>query len=291
MQNNMNWIITSSFMFISSIIYYSFVRKAQQNKIDNRSYVFVNAFIPLLFLFAFSIFQKNTILINPLFIGIIFFQAFFLSYIGSIAGYIAIGKAPNAGYSLVIQKSYSIYTSIAAVFLFDSVLSFRKFIAILIILICTAILSISRGKKINTANYSWVIYSFLAFFCFGTSSLINKYVFSQGVPSSVILFWIMLFVSLFAFIDLLKNKKEIPVTILKNNWLLLFIMGFSVTFFYYFKQISEVTAPNIGYVGAINVASNAFFTILVALVFKDVLSWRKLLAVLGVTVGLILLVI
>lgn len=287
----MNWVITSSLMFFSSIIYYLFVRKAQQNKIDNRSYVFINTFIPLLFLLAFSIFQKYTILINPLFIGILFFQAFFLSYIGSIAGYIAIGKAPNAGYSLVIQKSYSIYTSIAAVFLFNSVLSIYKFIAILIILICTAIISITRGKKINVVNYSWVIYSFLAFFCFGTSSLVNKYVFSQGIPPSVILFWIMLFVSLFAFIDLLKNIKEVPIQILKNNWLLLFIMGFSVTFFYYFKQISEVSAPNIGYVGAINAASNAFFTVLVALVFKDTLSWRKFVAVLGVTFGLMLLIL
>jgi len=67
-------------------------------------------------------------------------------------------------------------------------------------------------------------------------------------------------------------------------------MGISVTFFYYFKQVSEVTSPNIGYVGAINAASNAFYTILVASIFKDALSWRKLLAVLGVTLGLLILV-
>jgi len=68
-------------------------------------------------------------------------------------------------------------------------------------------------------------------------------------------------------------------------------IGFSVTFFYYFKIVSEVAAPNIGYVNAINTASNAFYTVLVALIFKDHLSVKKFLAVLGVTAGLILLVL
>lgn len=68
-------------------------------------------------------------------------------------------------------------------------------------------------------------------------------------------------------------------------------MGTSVSFFYYFLQIPEVIGPNLGYVSAINTASNAFYTILVALIFKDHLSLKKFLAVLGVTAGLILLVI
>ena len=106
----------------------------------------------------------------------------------------------------------------------------------------------------------------------------------------MILLWIMFFVSIFAFIDLLKNKRQISKETIKNNFLLLICMGISVTFFYYFKQVSEVTSPNIGYVGAINAASNAFYTILVASIFKDALSWRKLLAVLGVTLGLLILV-
>ncbi|KKP67606.1 MAG: hypothetical protein UR68_C0008G0008 [Candidatus Roizmanbacteria bacterium GW2011_GWA2_35_19] len=278
-------------MFFSSIVYYLIIKKAQINKIDNRLYMVVNFSIPAFLFLFFNIKKGLDIFIHPLSIFYIFIASFIFSYIGSVISYIAINKAPNAGYSLVIQKSYAIFTSIAAIYLFQSSLPLIKFMAILLIVVSTGAISITRGKKLNFKNYLWVIYSVISFFCFGGISLFNKYMVTKGIPPTVVLFWTMVFVSSISIINLIKNGINIAFHPTLGNWLTLFGIGFSVTFFYYFKIISEVTAPNIGFVNAINTASNAFYTVLVAFIFKDHLSWKKFMAVLGVTFGLILLVV
>ena len=251
----------------------------------------VNFSIPAFLFLFFNIKKGLDIFIHPLSIFYIFIASFIFSYIGSVISYIAINKAPNAGYSLVIQKSYAIFTSIAAIYLFQSSLPLIKFMAILLIVVSTGAISITRGKKLNFKNYLWVIYSVISFFCFGGISLFNKYMVTKGIPPTVVLFWTMVFVSSISIINLIKNGINIAFHPTLGNWLTLFGIGFSVTFFYYFKIISEVTAPNIGFVNAINTASNAFYTVLVAFIFKDHLSWKKFMAVLGVTFGLILLVV
>lgn len=286
----MNWIITSFLMFGSSIIYYLIVKKAQLSKIENKFYMVANFSIPAVLFFALNLNQQFSMVIPFKFIIAILLQSFFLSYIGAAIGYVAINKAPNAGYSLVIQKSYAIYTSFAAIYLFNSSLTLKKLFAILIVLVSSAIISITRGKHIRSHHYMWVFLSLISFFCYGTAALVNKYIISQGVPSPVLLFWVMIFVTLISSVDLFIHRTKAQFHATPHNVLLLFLIGFSVFFFYYFKQISEVAAPNIGYVNAINTASNAAYTILVALIFKDHLSWKKMIAVLGVTLGLILLV-
>lgn len=287
----MNWIITSFLMFASSIVYYLIIKKAQINKIDNKLYMVVNFSIPAFLFLFFNIRNGLNIFISPWSIIFIFLASFIFSFIGSAISYNAISIAPNAGYSLVIQKSYAIFTSFAAIYLFRSSLAPVKFFAILLIVFSTGIISVSKGKKLSLENYCWVVYSFISFFCFGGISLFNKYMVTQGLPPTVVLFWTMVFVSLISFIDLKINKTKVPFKANLENWITLFSIGFSVTFFYYFKIISEVASPNIGYVNAINTASNAFYTILVALIFKDHLSWKKFIAVVGVTAGLILLVL
>ena len=287
----MNWIVTSFLMFVSSIIYYLIIKKAQLNKIENKLYMVFNFAVPTLLFLFINISKHINIFIDLKLIGIILLISFFLNYIGSSVSYLAISKAPNAGYSVIIQKSYAVYTSIAAIYLFHSFLSLRKFFAILFIIFSTAIVSITRGKKLNFKNYQWVVLSFVSFFCFGTLRLANKLIISAGVPVITLLFWAAFFTTIISLIDLILNKKQVKTKITINNFLFLLGIGVSVTFFYYFLQTAEVIAPNIGYVGAINTASNAFYTILVALIFKDHLSVKKFLAVLGVTAGLILLVI
>jgi drug/metabolite transporter (DMT)-like permease len=221
----------------------------------------------------------------------LFLNAFFLSYIGSSVSYVAISKAPNAGYSLIIQKSYAVYTSIAAIYLFHSTLTVTKFVAILIVLASTAFISISPDKKVKKQNYWWVILSFISFFCFGTLRLTNKMFVSAGVPVIVLLFWTQAFVAFFSTIDYLLHKEKLDLKIHRNDIPILVALGISVTFFYYFLQISEVTAPNIGYVNILNTASNAVYTILVAWLFKDKLTKEKILAVITATIGIIILVI
>lgn len=50
-------------------------------------------------------------------------------------------------------------------------------------------------------------------------------------------------------------------------------------------------APNVGYVNAINAGSIAAVTIFAVLLFKDELTPKKAVGILGVTAGLILLLV
>lgn len=289
----MNWIISSLLMMISSIIYYTIIRYAQRNGIPNKAYMLANFSIPAFFFYWFTTSQGYSVLISFLYIGIIFAQSFFLSYLGSIISFKAIQNAPNAGYSLVIQKSYAVYTSVAAIFLFGSELTLVKFIAIALVLISSALLSISPSSdKAKRKNSVWVLLSFFAFFCYGTSALVTKYIYMQGIPSTVILFWITLFVTLFSLIDLYIHRSQVQFSLkTAKHYLLLFLIGFSVTFFYYFKQISEVTAPNIGYVGAMNTASNGIYTVIIAFLFKEHLTWKKLAIVIAIITGILVIIL
>jgi len=287
----MNWIVASAIMYCASIIYYLFVRKAAGEKINYRFSNIANFSIPAVLYFSINIAQHQNMLLPLNILFFIFLAALFLSYLGSVASYIAISIAPNAGYSLIIQKSYAVYTSIVAIFLFHSTITPLKFVAVLITLASTAFISISPGKKVNKANYLWVLLSFVSFFCFGSLRLTNKFIFTLGVPSTVLLFWTMMFVALFSIADFFINRKKVSTSISKSSLLTLVGIGFSVTFFYYFLQTAEFMAPNIGYVNAINTSSNAAFTLLVAWLFKDKLTKAKMFAVVTATIGLILLII
>ncbi len=288
----MNWIITSFLMFSSSIIYYLITKKSVLNKIDRRIYLLVNFSIPLVFFLTMNIIQGKSIFVDLRTIVLIFLNALIFNYIGSTLGYLGIEKAPNAGYSVTIQKSYAVYTSIASIFLFGQSLSPFKFFAILIIIVSTAFIMIEKKVNHSKFNNAWIFYSVAALFLFGTLRLNNRLIITHtSTPAITMLFWSMAFTTLFCLIDLLRNKHNIEVKFSKQNVLVLLGVGLSVTSFYYFLQISELIGPNLGYVSAINTASNAFYTVLVALIFKDHLSVKKFLAVLGVTIGLILLVV
>jgi uncharacterized membrane protein len=54
-------------------------------------------------------------------------------------------------------------------------------------------------------------------------------------------------------------------------------------------QYAFQTAPNVGYVNIINAASISAITILAALIFKDKLSLRKVIGVIGITGAIVLL--
>jgi uncharacterized membrane protein len=59
--------------------------------------------------------------------------------------------------------------------------------------------------------------------------------------------------------------------------------------FNYFMQVGFNLAPNVGFVNAANAASISLLTLMSAIIFKDELTLRKLVGVVGVTVGLLIL--
>jgi len=74
-------------------------------------------------------------------------------------------------------------------------------------------------------------------------------------------------------------------------FLILMLIGIFSTGFNLFQFLAIQSAPNIGYVNAINASSISVVTILAIILFKDEFSKKKLIGVLGVTIGLLLLLV
>lgn len=289
----MNWILASFLMLVFSNVYYLITRKAQINKIDRRIYLISNFFFSAIFYYIVIKYKQLSFIPNINTLVIIFLVAFFLSYIPSAVSYVAMSKAPNAGYSMVIQKSYAVFTTIASVFLFKSSFSWIKFLIVVFILFNVGLVSLADQKKNSRKNSnSWVLLSFIPFFGYGILRLSNKLIITtRNVDSVVLLFWTTLFVTIFSTVDFIIHRKKINIKLSKIDWTILISIGISVSFFYYFLLTAEITAPNLGYVSAINAASNAIFTVLVALIFKEKVTFKKMIGVLGTTIGIILLIL
>lgn len=290
----MNWILASILMLVFSNIYYFFIKLGQNRGITAKYSLVANFSIPpILYYFIGKSNGESFVIEMPVFLQILFIAVVF-NWIGSTVAYIAMQKAPNAGYSVIITKSYGVFTSIAAIFLFGSSFSWIKFLAILIILACTAIVSgVFENKKNKTlSDYKWVILSFVSFFCFGLLRLSGKWIVSiEQVPQFTYQTWSLTIVALISIIDLLLNRKSAYTKLDTGNILILLGTGIFVSGFYGFLLAAELSAPNLGYVGAINTASNAIFTLIAAKFLGDTFSMQRYLGVLGVTIGIILLVL
>jgi uncharacterized membrane protein len=292
------WIVYSATMFVSSIIMYLFIRASRTQGIDRRL-ISVGLFgVPAIMLGIYVAFNPQYLQINPYIILVGLLSSFFISYYGNTASLLGMEKSPNPGYSLVIQKGYAVFTSITAVFLFNSQLPLLKLLAIVFILISTGIIILSDSQK-NTENkkknFAWVFYSIYCFFAFGALSLVSKWVGSvQNVPTITWIFYTMSFIAIWVTIDYLKHIKwkiSEVFQISKKQLFTIVLSGVCLIVFSISMQNGRITAPNPGYVDAINASSNAFFTFLTSVFFKDELTREKLIGVVGVTIGLIILVV
>lgn len=283
----MNWLVASLIMFVSSIVFYLSVKKLQVLGVDKRVYTLANNLVPV-FLFAILAYRQGVSLWLTLGIILtIFLMRVGFNYLGTLAGYKGMELAPNAGYSLVIQKSYGVFTLFASVLLFGSELPIGKVLLSLFIIACAVYVGTEGEKKKKRSGGKWFGYSLLAMFSFGAISLSSKYFAIIGVEALAQLFWTILLTLAVTSADMRRLRGKIDLRLSKESYLYMLVLGVSVSVFYYFKLMAEITAPNIGYVGAINAASNAFYTVIVAKLFKDALNWKTMLAVLGITGGLI----
>jgi drug/metabolite transporter (DMT)-like permease len=293
----MTWIHYALFMYISSVVMYLALRVLQNKKVPSE----INNF----FMWGGAAVIFGLLAIYPYgfphlkweFILILFLNAYFLSYLGQKLSFEAIRKAENPGYSLMIQKSYAIYTSVAAVFLFGSELTLKSIVAIAIVIIFLAFLMMSDKKANKKSNNSegWIRDSFLAFFAFGTNALVAVWMLDQGVDPFTRVFYVIIFIGILFALDLYKkqtkNKELLKFFKIKSHYIWYFIMALGATLFNITMQMAYESTPNVGYVNIINTASIAAITVLCALLFKEKLTMEKFIGVLGVSGGIILLII
>lgn len=287
----MNWILAGFLMFISSVITYLLVRAASMRNMSG-SLQNVAMFLVPLFVFIPLAFSSGSGL------SVTFYQfvlltlsAVLFSYFGSKWSVISIGYAPNPGYSLILSKSYVVFTTVVAVVLFRSEITLRAALSIFLIVAFSSLILIDRKKTHASGVKSiWLVYALGAFFCWGMLAIMSKYLLDIGVPIYTRLVYVIGIACVLFLRDSWKEIKAVRV-FQHADWAIFIGMGIFSGAFNYFTQLGYLYAPNIGYINALNAASIALVTIGASILFHDEFSWRKFIGVVGVIVGLILLVL
>jgi len=283
----MNWILWSLLMFFSSVVMYLIVRKSTLLKIPSQLNNLAMFFIPLWVYLFLGFATKANFTISPLQLLTTIGAAILFSYLGNVASLKSIEFAPNSGYSLVISKSYVVFTTIVAVLLFNAQLTTIKAIAIALIIIFSAMIMITKKNTNKETKNIWLPLSFVAFFCWGLLSLTSKFLFNQGVNTFVFLTYAYIVVSSCVFTEI--KTKKIKLSGIKDNFKILLPIGILSTTFNLGMFEAIKVAPNVGYVNAINAASISLVTIMSIILFKDEFNLRKMIGVLGVILGLVMM--
>ncbi len=288
----MNWVMMSMGVIISAPVMYLFIRKAKdlekEIEIQNLS-IFL---IPTIVYFIYNIISGTSMIIEFKYFLIMLGAAIFFSLLGNIFSLKAVQLTNNPGYSLMIQKSYTIFTTIMSVFLFGSVITVKSVIAIIIVLFFTALIIIEKSDKKeanNNGNKVWILYTIGAFFAFGFLSLTSTYLGNQGLTPTVINFYICLIVTISFLIQIFLKKIKLSFDIKSIG---VFIgAGIPASIFNFCLIQGYLLAPNPGYISAANVASIAVLTVLYRIFFKDALTLKKSIGIVGILTGLFILFI
>lgn len=285
----MDWIGYSMMMFLSSVALYLTVRKS--SLIQTPSYLTNLAMfaIPLLAYIVLSLVYSSSMAVTWWQGAVLVVTAVVFAYGGNKASLKAIDAAPNPGYSLVLSKSYVLFTTIVAILLLGAEFTGQRAIAIVLIVAFSALIMISTGSN-KKSNDSWILLSLGAFFAWGMLSLSSKYLFNHGLDTISFLIYLYAIVTVcIVSIDRVRISKLKDTS--RDAKVLLVATGIFSTLFNLGQFEAIRLAPNLGYVNAINAASIAAVTIFAVILFKDELTPQKALGVAGVCVGLVLLLL
>jgi drug/metabolite transporter (DMT)-like permease len=284
----MNWIIASILMFLSSVALYFCVRKSNSLETPQQLNNLAMFFIPVIVYLFLAANTPTRFALSPFEYLLILIQGIFFSYLGNVFSLKGIQLAPNPGYSLIISKSYVVFTAVASIFIFSAPLTIKSVIAIIFIILFSAMLTIDKGKTKANSSKLWLPYTLGAFFCSGLLALSTKYLFNLGVPILTRLIYSMLVVTVLIFGEMLIKKIAV-FSLSKAQIVTLVFIGIFGSSYIYFMQVGFLLAPNVGFVNAANAGSISLLTLMSALIFKDELRLKKMIGIIGVTVGLLIL--
>ncbi len=284
----MNWIVASLLMFVSSVALYLCVRKSNSLKTPQQLNNLAMFLIPVLVYLLLTVRTPTSFTLTPFEYFLIFIQGVFFSYLGNVLSLKGIEYAPNPGYSLIISKSYVVFTAVASIFIFSAPLTIKTMIAIAFIIVFSAIITIDKDKDRTNSHKLWFPYTIGAFFCWGFLALSSKYLLNMGVPILTRLILSMIVVTLLILGEILYKKVEWK-KVSKDQFITLLLIGIFGASFNFFMQVGFNLAPNVGFVNATNAASISLLTLMSSFIFKDELTLKKMIGIVGVTAGLLLL--
>lgn len=288
----MNWMVASGWMFVSSVVLYVSLRLCSKMGIPTSLNNLASFLVPVLLYvpFAFATSVDFSYRLQDLAVLLTLFAAF--GYVGNRLILASIAIAPNPGYSLVIAKSYVTFTTVVSVLWLHGTLDAWGVLAIVAIVAGSGMVMIDpRAEKRSVSSKTWAWMAIGAYLCWGLLSLTARHLADSGIGPVEQLIPSFCVISALCALDVVRSR-EVALRVLDGRSLLLLVgMGIASASFNYFSWEAVRTAPNVGYVNAINAGSIAAVTVVSSLVFGDDLSRRKLAAVGIVTSGLAVLVL
>jgi drug/metabolite transporter (DMT)-like permease len=113
--------------------------------------------------------------------------------------------------------------------------------------------------------------------------------FTSRMPTLVFLTYIFAIATLCIVVEMWRRGIDFALISRRSSPFIL--IGIASSGFNFFNFYAISLAPNVGYVNATNAASIGAVTVVSSWLFKDELTRRKLIGVLGVIVGLLMLFI
>jgi len=160
----MNWIIASLLMLLSSVALYLCVRKSNSLNTPQQLNNLAMFLVPFLVYLVLIVGTPTSFTLKPFEYALILIQSIFFSYLGNVFSLKGIEHAPNPGYSLIIAKSYVVFTSVASVFIFSAPLTTKTVIGIGIIVLFSALITIDSDKNRSSSNKWWLPIPWVLFF-------------------------------------------------------------------------------------------------------------------------------
>lgn len=277
-------------MFISSVALYLCVRRSNELKTPQQLNNLAMFLIPVIVYAILAMNNGTRFTLTTFEYVLIIIQGIFFSYLGNVFSLKGIEYSPNPGYSLIISKAYVVFTTIASIFIFNAPLTSKSVIAITLIILFSAVIMIDKNKNTEVSDIRWLPYTIGAFFCWGLLALSSKYLLNLGVPILTRLIYSMI-ITTTLILGEMKIKKVNMFKVSKQQLTTLVMIGLFGAGFNYFMQVGFNLAPNVGYVNAANAGSISLLTLMSTVLFKDELNPKKLIGIIGVTLGLILLFI
>lgn len=285
----MGWIAYSLLMFAGSVALYLAVRKASLAKVPLHLVNLVTFAIPLVAYLVMALASHHSYALSAV-NALVLMAAALFAYGGNLASLKAIEIAPNPGYSLMLSKSYVLFTTVVSVLFLRGTIDLRKALAILAIVGFSSLIMINRKGAKKVKDSKWVLLSFAAFFSWGFLSLLSKFLFTHGLAANTFLVYFYALVSSCVLLEIGAGRKPVKAGF-AAHWPVLLAIGATSTIFNLGQFMAINAAPNVGFVNAINASSISLVTVMSVLLFKDELTPKKGLGIAGVTAGLILLLV
>jgi len=220
-----------------------------------------------------------------LFIMVVWFSLF--SGYANHLSLLSMKHAVNPWYSLMISKSYVILSSLLAVFLFWSPLTATDIWAIVMIVFFACFLFLEPGSSLDLKDKKWFFYALGAFVWWAFLALLNRRILLQWMGTVSLLFRLFFLVSLSVGFQFFHSDDFSDFSAF-FSWEALWIVCWMIVFNYGLIH-GYAVSPNPGYLNAANAASIAFLTLASSLIFKDELTMRKMIGIVGVVVWISLL--